>query len=107
MYERKRAKIELKEKLKKEGKWLSKKDLAKKKVADARLQSLIEAGVIAGANAAVQDAEDGRGGALIRKKKAKKNQNEAKDKSATIVEESAKSLADTSAADVDTTTTTV
>lgn len=46
--EKKRAKLELKEKLKKEGKWLSKKDLIKKKAGEARLQALIEAGVVPG-----------------------------------------------------------
>ena len=55
--EKKRAKLDEKNRLKAEGKWLSKKDLLKKKVAEARLKQMIEAGVITQAQAD-QDAED-------------------------------------------------
>lgn len=67
--------------MKKEGKWLSKKDLIKKKAAEARLKQMVEAGIITESQAAADadgdnNNEEKKGGAMVRKKK---NKNKDKD----------------------------
>ena len=74
-FEKKRARLEEKEKLKAEGKWLSKKDLAKKEAQEARLAAMMDAGMIpSSSNEADNKAA---GGGVIRNKKKNKNKQSA------------------------------
>jgi len=70
--EKKRARLEEKNKLKAEGKWLTKKQIALKKVADARRAAMVAAGLVP-AETAEDENEDGKPtGSMIRKQKKPK-----------------------------------
>ena len=105
---KKRAKQEEKARLIKEGKWLTKKQLAQKKQAEANLAKFRQAGLIVGDEEKGKD-EAPRGTAVVRnRKKDKKNkaQESAANESAAAASGAHDETAD-STTDLETTTTTV